>query len=417
MRAEIISIGTELLVGSILNTNARFLAKRLAHEALDVYHQATVGDNVERIVECLKAAAERSEILITSGGLGPTEDDVTTRAVARFLGKPLVFHKPTYRHIQKRLKRRRLPMNKLIAGQCRLPEGARVLENSVGTAPATLSGFDWEGHKRWLLVLPGPPSELEPLFYKAWPVLVHLAKIKREHFEIRAVRIAGLLESQVAGKVTDLLKLNPPVTVGIYAKPEEVELKIMAKAASRPTALRRAGRIETIIRRRLKRSVFGVNEESLAGVIGKMLRKNKSTLSVAESCTGGLFSSTLTDIPGSSDYFMGGLIAYSDEIKRSALGVDERLLLKYGAVSGTVARAMAKNVKRVFKTHFGVGITGIAGPGGGSAKKPVGLVYIAVAGPKRVFAVKNLFVGDRATLKKSAVLKALDLVRLELLKG
>ena len=182
MRAEIISIGTELLVGSILNTNARFLSQALAEHAVDVYHQMTVGDNIDRIIGCLKTAAERSEIIVTSGGLGPTEDDVTTRAVSRFLGKPLLFHAPTYRYIRQRLKKRALAMNPLTATQCHVPKEAKVLENSMGTAPGTLSGFDWEGQKRWLLVLPGPPRELEPLFRKAWPLLAKLAKIKKEHF-------------------------------------------------------------------------------------------------------------------------------------------------------------------------------------------------------------------------------------------
>ncbi|OGW82550.1 MAG: competence/damage-inducible protein A [Omnitrophica bacterium RIFCSPHIGHO2_02_FULL_51_18] len=414
MRAEIISIGTELLVGSILNTNARFLSQALAEHAVDVYHQMTVGDNIDRIIGCLKTAAERSEIIVTSGGLGPTEDDVTTRAVSRFLGKPLLFHAPTYRYIRQRLKKRALAMNPLTATQCHVPKEAKVLENSMGTAPGTLSGFDWEGQKRWLLVLPGPPRELEPLFRKAWPLLAKLAKIKKEHFEIRPVHLAGVLESQVAQKVTDLLKRPPPVTVGIYAKPQEVELKIMAKAPSKPKAMKLADRMERTIRKRLKEKVFGVNRESLSVVVGNLLRKRKATLAAAESCTGGLFSNFVTDTAGSSVYFAGGIVAYSNRIKQSALKVNGASLRKLGAVSAPVAREMAKNVKLLFQTDFGVGITGIAGPGGGSAKKPAGLVYIAITGPRRTRVTKNLFLGDRATIKKSAALKALDLLRLEL---
>lgn len=417
MRAEIISIGTELLVGSILNTNARFLSRRLADHAVDVYHQTTVGDNMGRIIDCLKTAAERSDILITSGGLGPTQDDVTVRAVARFLGKPLIFHKPTYQYILTRLKKRGLPMTKLIATQCQIPKDSRVFKNRTGTAPGTISRFEWDGQKRWLLVLPGPPQELEPLFFKTWPVLSKLARIKKEHFEIRSVKIAGLLESQVAQKTTDLLKLKPPVTVGIYAKPQEVELKIMAKAASKPKAARLANAIEKKIRGRFGLTVFGLNEESLATVVNKLLRQKKQTLSAAESCTGGLLSSLLTDIPGSSDIYAGGVVAYSDEVKRSKLHLDAKLLNKYGAVSRETAKAMAENVRKLFKTTYGISITGVAGPGGGSKEKPVGLVHIAIAGPKKTTTVKNLFLGDRLTNRRSAALRALDLLRRELLSA
>lgn len=414
MRAEIISIGTELLVGSILNTNARFLSLELASQAIDVYRRITVGDNVERIVECLKSAAGRSDLLITSGGLGPTEDDVTNRAVSSFLGKPPVFHRPTEAYIRKRLKKRSLKMTRLTASQCYVPQGARVFQNFAGTAPATLSEFEWDGKKRWLLVLPGPPRELEPLFHQAWPVLRRMASARNEHFEVRAVHLAGLLEVQVAQKVGDLLKLKPPVTVGIYARPQEVELKIMVKAASRVKALRLAAKLERTIRARFKEKVYGVNHDSLASVTGQILRNKKRSLASAESCTGGLFSSLVTDIPGSSDYFKGGVITYSNEVKKSLLGVDDNTLKRAGAVSRQTALQMARKVRKILKSSYGVAITGIAGPDGGSLKKPAGLVFIAVSGPERTVVSKNLFLGDRAVIKLSAALKALDVLRLEL---
>lgn len=415
MRAEIISIGTELLVGSILNTNARFLSRELADHAVDVYRQVTVGDNLDRIVECLKAASERSEILVTSGGLGPTEDDVTARALTRFLGRPLVFHRPTHRHILKRLKKRKLRMTKLIARQCYIPRGVIALQNSMGTAPGMLLEYSWDGQKRWLVALPGPPRELEPLFRKAWPLLTRIAKIRREHFEIRSIRITGLLEAQVAGKVTDLLKMKPPLTVGIYAKPQEVELKIMAKAASRARAVRKIGLIEKKIRRRLGRFVYETGDRTLAHVVGDLLRKKRATLAAAESCTGGLFSNFVTDVSGSSDYFLGGLVTYSNKIKRSTLGIREDFLRRHGAVSAEVAREMAQRLRRLFHATYGVSITGIAGPSGGSRRKPVGLVYTAVAGPKRTVVLKNLFLGERAVIKKSSAFRALDMLRLELM--
>ena len=229
MRAEILSIGTELLLGSILNTNARFLSQRLAENAIDVYWQTTVGDNVDRIAEALDRAFSRSDLVVTSGGLGPTEDDVTTRGIARSLGVSLELHRPTYRAILRRLKIRGLRMTKLIARQCEIPAGAKTFPNLNGTAPGLLIAVRRGGAPKWLLVLPGPPRELEPMFVRlALPELLRRARVKREVFVIRSLRLAGLIEAQVAEKVTDLLRLPPPLTVGIYARPCEVELKIMS---------------------------------------------------------------------------------------------------------------------------------------------------------------------------------------------
>ena len=289
MRAEIISVGTELLVGSILNTNARFLSQRLAENAVDVYHQTTVGDNVGRIMDVFEQAARRAELLITSGGLGPTADDVTLEALSAFIKKPLKTHVPTYRYIVSRLKSRQYPMTPLIAKQCNVPENSHVMKNYFGTAPGVIVETSRQGKKIWVLALPGPPRELEPMFTKqALPLLRRLAKIGLEHFLIRSIKITGLVEAQVAQKVPRLLNLKPPVTVGIYAKPDEVELKIMAKDVSRIKARSMVGRIEKEIRGKFKEKVMGVDSETLSSVVGDLLRKNKKTLSVAESCTGGL---------------------------------------------------------------------------------------------------------------------------------
>src|SRR3989338_5485310 len=328
MRAEIISIGTELLVGSILNTNARFLSERLAESAIDVYHQVTVGDNRGRILEALRAAADRADLVITSGGLGPTEDDVTMRVLAEFAGRHLVLHRPTYRHVKDRLASRGFALSPLVARQCYVPMGSMVMRNDRGTAPAVLIKLQGT----WILALPGPPSELEPIFTrKALPLLLKKARVRPESFVTRAVRITGGIESQVAEKVTDLLKLRPPLTVGIYARQGEVELKIMAKAAARRKALAMADRMERIIRGRLGDAVFGVDEETLSSAVGRLLLKNRKTVSFAESCSGGLASSRLTDTPGSSDYFKGSVICYSNRSKTDLLGVDPKLMVRQGA--------------------------------------------------------------------------------------
>ncbi len=416
MRAEIISIGTELLVGSILNTNTQFLSQKLAENAIDIYHHTTVGDNPERIIESLKVAASRADLVITSGGLGPTEDDITAKCLAKFLGKPLALHRPTYRAIVRRLKIRGHSMTRLIARQCYVPGGAAILPNETGTAPGILCQTNWQGQKKWVLLLPGPPRELQPMFTDgALPLLRRLARLKKEYFIVRSVKIAGLIEAQVAPRVTDLLKLKPPLTVGIYAKPGEVELKIMAKSASKEKARQMAARVEHAIKKRFKEKVYGVDAETLSSAVGALLREKRKTLAVAESCTGGLFSNLITETPGSSAYFLGGVIAYSDKIKTALLNIDKGLIKKYGAVSAPAAKKMAQNIRALFQSDFGIGITGIAGPTGGTAKKQVGLVYIALADKKKMVCFKNQFFGNRGEIKSRSADRALDILRLELL--
>jgi nicotinamide-nucleotide amidase len=417
LKAEILSIGTEILVGSILNTNSRFLSAKLAENAIDVYRHTSVGDNPERLKTAFKEALERADLVISSGGLGPTEDDVTVRALASFLGRKLVLHRPTYEAIAKKLKVRGRRMNRLITRQCFVPQGSRVLQNDRGTAPAILTRTGTQGQRKWILLLPGPPRELEPLFtQKALPLLLHCLKIKRQAFVIRSVRIAGLVEVEVAPKVKALLKMKPPLTVGIYAKPGEVELKIMSKASGKAGALRGAARLEALIRKKFGSAVYGVDGETLQSAVGKLLKKRGRTIAAAESCTGGRLSSLLTEVPGSSDYFLGGVIAYHNRVKRDLLSVRQDILEKRGAVSEETAKAMAKSVRVKFKADFGVAITGIAGPSGGTQRKPVGLVYTAVAGPKRTRVFHKIHFGARRDIQESAARNALNLLRLELLK-
>ncbi len=415
MRAEIISIGTELLLGSILNTNARFISQRLAEHAIDVYHQVTVGDNVDRIVLCLKTAAARSDIVISSGGLGPTEDDVTLKALSIFLGKPLVIHQPTYRAILRQLKKHKIGATPLVIRQCAIPQKAIVFQNKNGTAPALLIPTVLNQERKYFIVLPGPPRELEPLLVqKVLPKLLRCARIKREFFVVRSLKMAGVVESQIAEKVTDLLRRKPPLTVGIYARPGEVELKVMAKSFSKSKATAMARRLEMEIRKRLKGKIYGVNEETLSSVVGDSLRKNKKTLSIAESCTGGLVSHLVTQTAGSSDYFYGGVVAYSNPIKTRLLFIPKKTVKYHGAVSRAVAKKMSDNVRIFFQTDYGIGITGIAGPGGGSPKKPVGLVYIALSDGQKTLCERKRFFGSRQDIQSRAAVAALDLLRLKL---
>ncbi len=416
MNAEIISVGTELLIGAIVNTNAKFLSEKLAENAIDVYRQTTVGDNVERIVSSFKEAASRADLLITSGGLGPTADDVTLEALSRFISKPLVMHTPTYRYILSRLKSRGFPMTKLVSKQCFLPKDAKVLQNNYGTAPSVLCETSVQNKKILILVLPGPPRELEPMFIKqALPLLKKILRLPKINFLIRTVRITGITEAEVAQKVPGLLHLKPPVTVGIYAKPAEVELKIMVKNNSAIKAGKSAGQIEKKIRERLKEKVMGVDGDTLSSVVGRLLKNKRKTLAIAESCTGGLASRMITETPGSSGYFLGGVVTYHNRIKTIELGIPPQLIKEKGAVSENVAKKMAEHIRLKFNADYGIGITGIAGPSGGSVKKPVGLVYIVIASRKKLTCYRKQFFGSRIEIQSRAAHHALDLLRLELL--
>ena len=407
MNAEIISIGTELLLGHILNTNTAFLSQKLAEIGIDVYHTSVVGDNPARLTGCLKQALNRSDIVITTGGLGPTVDDVTIETIAHFIGKKLVINKTVLKDLKAYFKFRKMKMPPESIRQVYIPEGIRWIRNKVGTAPGLLA--DYKG--KLIVCLPGPPRELEPMFVN--DAVPYLKKRSGANLILksRTIKIAGSAESQVNGKVKDLLELEPPTTVGIYAKTGQVELRIMAKAKNEITARREIGRIERKIRARLKDHIFGYDDETLEEVVGKMLAKKRLTIAVAESCTGGLVSHRLTNVSGSSSYFMMGLVAYSNEIKENLLGVARKTLVKYGAVSKETALEMAKGVKFLAGTDIGVSVTGIAGPTGGTKSKPVGLVYAAlVIGKKRI--VKELrFRGSRDEIKFQTSQAVLDLIR------
>jgi nicotinamide-nucleotide amidase len=337
-------------------------------------------------------------------------------AISRFLKKPLFLHRSTQQHIRSVLHRRHLPFNRLVKKQCYVPKGAFIFKNEKGTAPGILCVENYLGKKIWVLALPGPPRELEPVFEeKALPRFLRENRTPQEHFLVRTIKITGITEAQVAVKVTDLLKLKPPATVGIYAKPGEVELKIMAKNTPLSKARAEVTRIERTIRKRLGRKIYGVDHDTLASVIGKSLREKKKTLAIAESCTGGLVSYLVTEVPGSSEYLTGSVVAYSNRIKVSKLEIPPGLLAKHGAVSRQSALGMAQNVRRLFGSDYGIAVTGIAGPGGGSRSKPVGLVYTSVADKNKTVCFKNNFFGARGEIKAEAAQKTLDLFRLFLL--
>ena len=383
MSAEILCIGTELLLGNITNGNARWLAEQLAALGIPHQRQTVVGDNHTRLMAAVREAAGRCQVLITTGGLGPTPDDLTTEAIAAAFDTPLVEHPDIWSDIQARMSARGRVCSPSNRQQAFLPEGAQVLPNPTGTAP----GMIWTppagaGIQQGFTVLtfPGVPSEMEAMWHATAAPWLRAAGLAEGVFASRLLRFWGVAESTLADQVADLLEGENP-TVAPYAGAGEVKLRLTARAASTAEAQALLGPLEAEIRARTGAACFGVDDDSLASVVLEQLRRRGETLAVAESCTGGGLGAALAAVPGASDVFLGGVIAYANAVKQGLLGVPAALLESHGAVSDPVAMAMAEGARRATGATWAIAVTGIAGPAGGSAEKPVGLVHIAVAGP------------------------------------
>ncbi|CAK6698465.1 competence/damage-inducible protein A [Synechococcus sp. CBW1107] len=377
MTAEILCIGTELLLGNITNGNARWIAEQLAALGIAHHRQAVVGDNRERLIAELQAAAQRCQVLITTGGLGPTPDDLTTEAIAAAFGAPLVEHPQVWAEIQARLAARGRPCAASNRRQAFLPEGAALLPNPTGTAP----GMIWSPRPGFtILTFPGVPSEMRAMWQATAASWLQATGLAEGVFASRMLRFWGIAESDLAERMADLLEASNP-TVAPYAGSGEVKLRITARAATAAEAEQLLAPVEQEIRARTGRLCFGENEDDLASVVLQQLRRGGHTLAVAESCTGGGLGAALAAVPGASDVFLGGVIAYANRVKQELLGVPAEQLASHGAVSDSVAQAMAVGVRRATGADWALAITGVAGPSGGTAEKPVGLVHIAVAGP------------------------------------
>ncbi len=413
MKGEIIAVGTELLLGEIVNTNAQYLSRTLATLGVDLYYQSVVGDNLGRLVDVLRLALGRSDLVITCGGLGPTGDDLTRDAVARAAGLELVEDSEARRAVEDHYRRRGFPVPALALRQALVPAGARVLRNPAGSAP----GFVVETAGRFIVALPGPPRELTSMFERSVrPFIAGLPGRRAQVIVSRVLRVCGLEEALVAERVADLMAGANP-TVAPYASPGEVRLRVTAKAADEEAARALIAPVEAAIRDRLGRNVFGVDHETLEAAVGALLRERGMTLALAESCTGGLVGHRITNVPGSSDYFIFGAVVYANEVKQAVLGVPAETLRRWGAVSHETAAAMAEGVRRVAGTDIGIGITGIAGPGGGSPEKPVGTVFFGLATAEGTRTERRLFVGEREAVKERAAQEALTLLWLHLSAG
>lgn len=415
MSAEIICVGTELLLGEILNTNAQFLAQELAQLGIPHYYQTTVGDNPERLQKILQIASQRASLLIFTGGLGPTPDDLTTEAIADFFQTPLIERPEIIRDIEEKFAQ----LGRKVAGnnrkQALLPQGAGILPNPSGTAP----GIIWQPRPGLtLLTFPGVPSEMRRMWQETAIPYLKSQGWGQEIIYSRTLRFRGIGESTLAEKVADLLNSTNP-TVAPYASEGEVRLRISTKTRSEAEAMAIIAPIAQQICDIAGLDYFGADGDTLPSVVGQLLRARGQTLSVAESCTGGWLGQMVTEVAGSSDYFWGGVIAYDDRVKIQLLGVNTGDIAQFGAVSDSVAQQMALGVQQRLGTSWGLSITGIAGPGS-SDSKPVGLVYLGIAAPDgSVESVECRFgsVRDRQTVRYLSACTALDRLRRKLLRA
>lgn len=407
MIVEILTTGTELLLGQITNTNAPYLARELNRLGFDVLYQSTIGDNRERMAQVLSLALSRADIVITSGGLGPTQGDITKEVCAQIFKRNLYLHEPSQNKIKCFFAQRHAQMPQSNLRQAMIPEGALILENERGTAP----GIIMEENEKVIINLPGPPHELEHMFKHA--VVPYLQDKYGSQGVIlsRVLHTYGIGESALEEKIADLIAAQHNPTIALLARPGEVIIRITAKGDTEASAEKLIDQLQQVIVPRISQYIFAFDDTPMEVAVGQELLHRNLSLSLAESCTGGLITSRLTDIPGSSAYLCGSIVCYSNKVKEEHLGVPQDILINQGAVSEETAIAMATGIRRKLNTSLGVGITGIAGPGGATAEKPVGLVYMAIDGPAGFQCHKYQFLGQRTEIKFRASQAALDMIR------
>ncbi len=413
MSAEILCVGSELLLGNITNGNARWIAEQLAALGVPHHRQQVVGDNRERLMGAVREAAGRCRLLITTGGLGPTPDDLTTEAIAAAFATPLAERPEVWADIQAKLAARGRPVTPSLRRQALLPVGAELLPNATGSAP----GMIWSPKPGFtILTFPGVPSEMRAMWQATAVPWLQGSGLAAGVFGSRMLRFWGVSESSLAEQVADLLESANP-TVAPYAGAGEVKLRLTARAASIAGAEALLEPVEAEIRARAGMACYGRDDDSLASVVLEQLRRRGQSLAVAESCTGGGVGAALAAVPGASDVFRGGVIAYANTVKHQLLAVPAGILQTWGAVSDPVAQAMAEGVRRATGADWAIAVTGIAGPGGGSADKPVGLVHIAIAGPDGCGSEGLRFGASRSRswIQALSVGEALNRLRLQLL--
>jgi len=410
MTAEIITIGDELLYGQAVDTNSVYLGERLTSLGIEVKYKSTVGDDVKEIVDAITLAMKRSDLVITTGGLGPTPDDVSKKAICDYFGRKLVLYEDILRKVESWYAKKGVKMPAIVRNQALLPEGTIPLSNDWGTAP----GIFLEKKGKLLFALPGVPIEMERIFDNGIvPILK--GKIPRgKVIAFRKIRTAGISEARLHEKLSSILEESGDVGIAFLPSHFGVDLRLTIKSNNLTEAQRKLHDFEEKIQGKLEKYIYGAGEETLEKAVGDLLGEKKQTVAVAESCTGGLLGKKITNVSGSSDYFLGGVISYSDELKMKLLGVPKEVLEKEGAVSEKCALSMAEGVRKLTGADYGISITGIAGPTGGTVDKPVGLVYIGIATDKGSSARKYVFTKERELNRELSAQTALNLLRLEL---
>ncbi len=411
--AEILCIGSEILLGNIVNTNSQWIAEQLAILGIPNFRQTVIGDNAYRLKEAILEASNRSKILITTGGLGPTPDDITTKVIADTFKTQLEQRNDILIDLKNKSKHKESKLSESQKKQSLVPKGAKIIKNYSGTAP----GIIWSPKENFtILTFPGVPSELKEMWFREASEWLINNNFSKGVISSKVLHFAGISETLLADKITHLLKSKNP-TVATYASTGEVKVRITAKGDNLEETTRYIKPVEQELTQITGLKCFGVDNETLEELVFKLLVKRKETIAVAESCTGGGIGSKLTRIPGSSKIFHGGVIAYNNSIKQKILGVPEEIINTYGAVSKPVVESMAKGVQKKFKVNWAISVSGIAGPTGGSQLKPVGLVNFCIKGPKTFITWEKKFGTNktREDIQKLSVLNALDRLRLSII--
>lgn len=409
MICEILSVGTEILLGEILNTNAQYLAKRLAELGIFVYYQTVVGDNPIRLKKAFEIAFERSDMVIATGGLGPTKDDLTKEVASEYFNEELILHEETLKKLLEFLKTRNLSLTEGNKKQAYIIKDSIILPNDHGTAP----GLIYEKNNKILILLPGPPKEMIPMFENY--VVPYLQRFKNEILFSKVLRLCSIGESQMEEIILDLIENQNNPTIAPYAKEGEVILRITARAKDKNLAEKLISPIEEEIKKRLGEYIYGEGEISLEEVVGKLLIERNLTISIAESCTGGMIISKLVNCPGISKILREGIVAYSNDSKIRRLGVKPDTLRKFGAVSKECAMEMAKGIAETSGSKIGLSVTGIAGPEGETFEKPIGLVYAGLFLNDNLKYKEYKFSGNREKIRILTAINVLNWLRKEII--
>ncbi|MGB9206114.1 MAG: competence/damage-inducible protein A [Terriglobales bacterium] len=414
MNAEIIAVGSELLTPHRQDTNSLYLTEKLNDLGVEVRFKSIVGDDAEGLTAAAKLAMRRSDIIIFSGGLGPTEDDLTREAVAEGLGLKVQRDPAVLAKLEERFAKRGMKMSPNNAKQADILTSATVMPNPVGTAPGQWIAGKYDGEERLLMLLPGPPHELKALF-EAECIPRLRARIPPQHIATRTLKMAMMPESQVDARVAPIYKTYTDVRTTILAGAGEIQLQLRCRKDSLAEAEARVAELAEKIEDELGDAIFSRKGETIEQIVSYLLQMRGMTLAVAESCTGGLLAERITSLSGSSRYFLGGAVVYSNALKTQFANVPKAMIDQHGAVSREVAAAMAEGIRKRCVASYGIGITGVAGPSGGTEQKPVGLVYIALAGEEGTQVVERNFPGDRKRIRQFSTQQALEMIRRALL--